>query len=130
MYSHPYSWIYIKDKEFLNLGEPALTDLCYYVKLVFYLYRSLIVREGEPINEMLFMLHGKLRTHNTKGTEYLKDGDGGLFGKELVTWFKNQAEVYSYNLPVSQRTAQAFTNVEAFVLMAYDLKKIFSKYNQ
>ncbi|XP_044506673.1 cyclic nucleotide-gated ion channel 1-like [Mangifera indica] len=115
-------------EEFRNLGEPALKDLCYHVKLVFYLDRTLIVREGEPINEMLFVLHGELQTRNSRGPEYLKDG--GVFGKELVTWFKNQAEVCSCNLPVSQRTAQAFTNVEAFVLMAYDLKKIFSKYNQ
>ncbi|KAJ0017773.1 hypothetical protein Pint_11100 [Pistacia integerrima] len=94
-------------EEFRNLGELALKDLCYNAKLVFYLDSTLIVREGDPINEMLFVLQGELRTHNCRGTDYLKDG--GFFGKEVVTW----AEAYSSSLPISLRTVQAFTNVEA-----------------
>ncbi|XP_031248881.1 putative cyclic nucleotide-gated ion channel 13 isoform X1 [Pistacia vera] len=118
----------IKVEEFRNLGELALKDLCYHVKLVFYLDRTLIFREGDPITEMLFVLHGEIRTHNSRGIGYLKDG--GFFGKELVTSFNNQAEAYLSSLPISPRTVQAITNVEAFVLMAYDLKKIFTKHNQ
>ena len=126
--------MHVKVKEFQNWSDTRLEDLCGCVKPAFYVERTLIVREGEPIAEMIFVLQGTVWTYTSRDTDHgnstkdhLEDGD--FFGEELVTWAL-QADPNSSSFPTSTRTIQALTNVEAFVLGAYDLKTIFIKYYQ
>ncbi|KAK3219173.1 hypothetical protein Dsin_013143 [Dipteronia sinensis] len=75
-------------------SDASLLHLCDCVKLIVYAERTRIVREGDPINEMLFVLQGKLWTFSSKDTAFtnnvpphdrkkdlLKDGD--FWGEEL-----------------------------------------------
>lgn len=104
---------------------PLLEVLYDYLKPVFFGERTLIIREGDPIDEMVFVLKGNLWAYTARNEtttfgqqkNHLSDGD--YCGEELIAWA--QCESFS-KLPLSTRTIQALTDVEAFVLMANDLK--------
>ncbi|KAK4422707.1 putative cyclic nucleotide-gated ion channel 16 [Sesamum alatum] len=84
-----------------------------------------IVREGDPVTEMHFIIRGQLESSTTDGGRSgffnsitLKPGD--FCGEELLTWaLMNAADI---NLPASTRTVKCNTEVEAFALRADDLK--------
>ena len=93
--------------------------------------RSYIIQEENPIDQMLFVLQGKLWTYTSRRVTELSSNSGNLnnhleggdfSGEELIAWAK--AGHNSSNLPISTKTIQALTKVEAFVLMAYDLKQV------
>jgi cyclic nucleotide gated channel len=84
-----------------------------------------IVREGDPVNEMLFVIRGQLESSTTNGGRSgffnsitLRPGD--FCGEELLTWAL--MPISSANLPSSTRTVKALSEVEAFALEAKDLK--------
>ncbi|CAI0455370.1 unnamed protein product [Linum tenue] len=84
-----------------------------------------IVREGDPVNEMLFIIRGQLESSTTNGGRTgffnsitLRPGD--FCGEELLTWALMPTS--SLNFPSSTRTVKALTEVEAFALQAEDLK--------
>ncbi|KAJ3671678.1 hypothetical protein LUZ60_007757 [Juncus effusus] len=84
-----------------------------------------IVREGDPVNEMLFVIRGELESSTTNGgrtgffnTIILRPGD--FCGEELLTWALMPNP--SLNFPNSTRTVRTVTEVEAFALRAEDLK--------
>ncbi|XP_044471305.1 cyclic nucleotide-gated ion channel 1-like [Mangifera indica] len=121
-------------EEFGSLSESALEDLCGCLKPVSFNERARIVEEGDPVDEMLFIVQGKLRTYtsmdvrtgsagNNCRTILLKDGD--ICGKGLVTWVL--ADPYSTTLPVSTTTILAVTKVEAFAITVEDLQDVFAK---
>ncbi|KAK6117115.1 hypothetical protein DH2020_049160 [Rehmannia glutinosa] len=84
-----------------------------------------IVREGDPVNEMLFVIRGQLESSTTDGGRSgffnsitLKPGD--FCGEELLTWALMSTS--NLNRPASTRTVKCTTEVEAFALRADDLK--------
>lgn len=84
-----------------------------------------IVREGDPVNEMLFIIRGQLESSTTDGGRSgffnsitLKLGD--FCGEELLTWALMSTS--NLNRPASTRTVKCSTEVEAFALRADDLK--------
>ncbi|KAH0658461.1 hypothetical protein KY289_027209 [Solanum tuberosum] len=118
---------------FEKMDEQLLDALCDRLKPVLYTEDSYIVREGDPVNEMLFVMRGKLQSVTTNGgrtgffnSEYLKAGD--FCGEELLTWALDPHS--STNLPISTRTAQALSEVEAFALVADDLKFVASQFRR
>ncbi|XP_015878232.1 cyclic nucleotide-gated ion channel 1 [Ziziphus jujuba] len=118
---------------FEKLDEQLLDALCDRLKPVLYTEESYIVREGDPVDEMLFIMRGRLLTMTTNGgrtgffnSEYLKAGD--FCGEELLTWALDPHS--SSNLPISTRTVQALTEVEAFALKAEDLKFVASQFRR
>ncbi|XP_058182515.1 cyclic nucleotide-gated ion channel 1-like [Rhododendron vialii] len=118
---------------FEKLDEQLLDALCDRLKPVLYTEDSYIVREGDPVDEMLFVMRGKLFTVTTNGgrtgffnSDYLKAGD--FCGEELLTWALDPHS--STNLPISTRTVQALSEVEAFALMADDLKFVASQFRR
>ncbi|KAK4400610.1 Cyclic nucleotide-gated ion channel 18 [Sesamum angolense] len=84
-----------------------------------------IVREGDPVAEMHFIIRGQLESSTTDGGRSgffnsitLKPGD--FCGEELLTWaLMNTSDI---NLPASTRTVKCNTEVEAFALRADDLR--------
>lgn len=107
--------------------------MCDRLKPTLYTEGSYIVQEGDPVDEMLFIMHGKLLTVTTNGgrtgffnSDYLKAGD--FCGEELLTWALDPHS--SSNLPISTRTVQALSEVEAFALMADDLKCVASQFRR
>ncbi|KAH9677209.1 cyclic nucleotide-gated ion channel 1 [Citrus sinensis] len=124
-----------KVEEFGNLDGSSLEKLCDVVKPAVFTERSYIIQEENPIDQMLFVLQGKLWTYTSRRVTELSSNSGNLnnhleggdfSGEELIAWAK--AGHNSSNLPISTKTIQALTKVEAFVLMAYDLKQFGWQY--
>eukprot|EP00257_Ricinus_communis_P015653 XP_015573617.1 cyclic nucleotide-gated ion channel 18 [Ricinus communis] len=83
-----------------------------------------IFSEGDPVNEMLFIIRGTLESSTTNGGRSgffnsitLRPGD--FCGEELLTWALMPNS--SAHLPASTRTVKALSEVEAFALQAEDL---------
>jgi cyclic nucleotide gated channel len=92
-----------------------------------------IVREGDPVNEMLFIIRGELESSTTDGgrTNFfssitLRPGD--FCGEELLTWALMPNP--SLNFPQSTRTVRSVTEVEAFALRAEDLKYVANQFKR
>ncbi|KAK9097944.1 hypothetical protein Syun_024989 [Stephania yunnanensis] len=92
-----------------------------------------IVREGDPVTEMLFIIRGRLDSSTTNGGRtgffnsiILKPGD--FCGEELLAWALLPKS--SVNLPSSTRTVKALVEVEAFALQAEDLKFVANQFRR
>ena len=118
---------------FEKMDEKLIDAMCDRLKPVLYTDNSYIVREGDPVNEMLFIMRGNLLTMTTNGgrtgffnSVFLEAGD--FCGEELLTWALDPHS--SSNLPISTRTVQSRTEVEAFALMPDDLKFVASQFRR
>ena len=92
---------------------------------------TVIMREGDPVNEMLFVVRGSLKSSSTDGGRagyynQIKVGPGEFCGEELVSWALDPKQ--SLNLPTSNRTIEAEGEVEAFALTAEDLKFVAKQF--
>ncbi|KMZ66562.1 cyclic nucleotide-gated channel 18 [Zostera marina] len=93
-----------------------------------------IVREGDPVNEMLFVIRGQLDSSTTNGGRAgffnsitLRPGD--FCGEELLTWALVPT-ANNIHLPSSTRTVRCLTEVEAFALRAEELKFVASQFKR
>ncbi|EOX95728.1 hypothetical protein QUC31_005189 [Theobroma cacao] len=118
---------------FEKMDERLLDAMCDRLKLALYTDKSYIVREGDPVEEMLFIIRGNLVSTTTNGGRtgffnavHLKAGN--FCGDDLLTWALDLQS--SSNLPISTRTVQALKEVEAFALMADDLKFVASQFRR
>ncbi|XP_008783842.2 cyclic nucleotide-gated ion channel 1-like [Phoenix dactylifera] len=118
---------------FEKMDDQLMDAMCDRLKPVLYTEGSCIVREGDPVNEMLFIMRGKLESMTTNGgrtgffnLDVLKAGD--FCGEELLTWALDPHSASS--LPSSTRTVKALSEVEAFALMAEDLKLVASQFRR
>ncbi|XP_057454795.1 cyclic nucleotide-gated ion channel 1-like isoform X2 [Lotus japonicus] len=118
---------------FENMDNQLLDAMCDRLKPVLYTEKSSIVREGDPVDEMLFIMRGKIATATTNGgrtgffnSSVLKAGD--FCGEELLTWALDPNT--SSNLPISTRTVETISEVEAFALMPDDLKFVTSQFRR
>lgn len=94
---------------------------------------TFITREGDPVNEMLFIIRGQLESSTTNGGRSgffnsitLRPGD--FCGEELLTWALVPSPSLSF--PSSTRTVKSLTEVEAFALRAEDLKFVASQFKR
>lgn len=92
-----------------------------------------IVREGDPVSEMLFIIRGTLESSTTNGgrtgffnTTTLRPGD--FCGEELLAWALLPRS--TLNLPSSTRTVRSLAEVEAFALRAEDLKFVANQFRR
>ncbi|KAK3219146.1 hypothetical protein Dsin_013116 [Dipteronia sinensis] len=115
---------------FKILSDQLLNAMCERLKPVLYPGEIYIVREGDPVDEMLFIMQGELlstrsnsRDRNFSDAWYLKE----FCGEELSSWVIDP-ESSSDQLPISTITIKTHTKVEAFVLMADDLKDVFTQF--
>ncbi|KAL8142488.1 hypothetical protein V2J09_015520 [Rumex salicifolius] len=118
---------------FEKMDDQLLDAMCDRLKPVLYTEESVILREGDPVDEMLFVMRGRVLTFTTNGgrtgffnSDYLKAGD--FCGEELLTWALDPHP--SPSLPTSTRTVQALTEVEAFALKSDDLKFVASQFRR
>ncbi|KAF8393809.1 hypothetical protein HHK36_020007 [Tetracentron sinense] len=122
---------------FETMNGQLLDAMCDRLKPVLYREYSYIIREGDPVEEMLFVMRGKLLNVTSNGgrtgfvnsdfhSDFLKAGD--FCGEELLIW---ALDPHSFsNLPISTRTVQALKEVEAFAIMANDLKFVASQFRR
>ncbi|KAG2679297.1 hypothetical protein I3760_11G045500 [Carya illinoinensis] len=108
-------------------SENQLHLICDKLKQVYHNDDSYIVRQGEPLDRMLFLTQGivwKFRTRETTlGIE-----KGHFIGEELLTWgFNGSSAPNLSKLPISTETIKTHTKVEAFALLANVLRTLVPK---
>ncbi|WCJ30112.1 cyclic nucleotide gated channel 5 [Euphorbia peplus] len=118
---------------FENMDERLLDAICERLKPCLFTDNTYIVREGDPVDEMLFIIRGRLESVTTDGgrsgffnRSFLKEGD--FCGEELLTWALDPKS--GANLPSSTRTVRALKEVEAFALVAEELKFVASQFRR
>lgn len=115
------------------MDESILDAICERLKPTLYIETAHIIREGDPVDEMLFIIRGRLESITTDGGRanffnrgYLNEGD--FCGEELLTWALDPKA--GVNLPSSTRTVKALTEVEAFALTAEEIKFVASQFRR
>ncbi|KAH6789666.1 cyclic nucleotide gated channel 8 [Perilla frutescens var. frutescens] len=118
---------------FANMDDRLLDAICERLKPSLYTEYTYVLREGDPVDEMLFIIRGRLDSVTTDGGRSgffnrgtLKEGD--FCGEELLTWALDPKA--ASNFPPSTRTVKALTEVEAFALTADELKFITSQFRR
>nr|GEV73461.1 protein CNGC15b-like [Tanacetum cinerariifolium] len=118
---------------FDQMDERMLDAICERLKPSLCTQGTCLVREGDPVNEMLFIIRGNLDSYTTNGgrTGFFNScriGPGDFCGEELLTWALDPRP--SVVIPSSTRTVKAISEVEAFALIAEDLKFVASQYRR
>lgn len=118
---------------FAQMDEPLLDAICERLVSCLSTEGTYIVREGDPVTEMLLIIRGKLESSTTNGgrtgffdSTTLRPGD--FCGEELLQWALLPKS--SVNLPSSTRTVRALVEVEAFALRAEDLKFVANQFRR
>ncbi|KAK3219183.1 hypothetical protein Dsin_013153 [Dipteronia sinensis] len=116
-----------KVPNFEFLSEQQLNAMCERLEPVLYPAETYILGKGDQIDEMLFIIRGKLLSTSSNGSDrnlidvvYRTE----FCGEELSIWARDPRSS-SDQLPISSRTIKAHTEVEAFALMADDMKAVF-----
>lgn len=63
---------------FENMDERLLDAICERLKPILYTEKTYLVREGDPVDEMLFIIRGRLESETTDG------GRSGFFNRSLL----------------------------------------------
>ncbi|KAL3535315.1 hypothetical protein ACH5RR_003776 [Cinchona calisaya] len=118
---------------FSQMDDQLLDAICEHLVSSLSTEGTYIVREGDPVTEMLFIIRGKLESSTTNGGRtgffnsiLLKPGD--FCGEELLAWALLPKS--TINLPSSTRTVRALVEVEAFALRAEDLKFVANQFRR
>ncbi|CBI34949.3 unnamed protein product, partial [Vitis vinifera] len=118
---------------FAQMDDQLLDAICERLTSSLSTEGTYIFREGDPVNEMLFIIRGQLESSTTNGGRSgffnsitLRPGD--FCGEELLTWALMPNP--SINLPSSTRTVRSLCEVEAFALTAEDLKFVASQFRR
>jgi cyclic nucleotide gated channel len=119
-----------------NEKEYLLQLICKFHKPLYYNEDSYIIREGEPLNAMLFITQGNVWCFKTSNGE---DGEGPqciekgeFYGEELLEWgfkFNDFPSPKLSDFPISTKTFKTFTKVEAFALTSNDLKILVARHS-
>ncbi|XP_010508021.1 PREDICTED: cyclic nucleotide-gated ion channel 11 [Camelina sativa] len=117
---------------FLSMDDQLLNALCARLKTVFYSENSYVVCEGEPVEDMLFIMRGVLISTTTHGGKTgffnsVRLVTGDFCGHDLLPW---ALDPLSSHFPISNRTVRAQTEVEGFLLSADDLKFVATQYGR
>lgn len=118
---------------FKSMDDKLLDAICMRLKPCLFTESTYLVREGDPVDEMLFIIRGRLESVTTDGgrsgffnRSLLKEGE--FCGEELLTWALDPKS--GVNLPSSTRTVKALTEVEAFALTSEELKFVASQFRR
>ncbi|KAI4990286.1 hypothetical protein ZWY2020_038649 [Hordeum vulgare] len=118
---------------FANMDERLLDAICERLKAILCTESTYVVREGEPVDEMLFIIRGRLESSTTDGgrTGFFNRGllkEGDFCGEELLTWALDPKA--AVNLPLSTRSVKALSEVEGFALHADELKFVAGQFRR
>lgn len=107
--------------------------ICDRLKPVICISQTCLLREGDPTNEMFFIMHGKLDSYTTGGGRtgfwnQCQIGPGDFCGEELLTWALDPRSTDL--LPLSTRTVTSIVDVEAFALSAENLKFVATQFRK
>uniref|UniRef100_A0A6M2E8D0 Cyclic nucleotide-binding domain-containing protein n=1 Tax=Populus davidiana TaxID=266767 RepID=A0A6M2E8D0_9ROSI len=110
---------------FHNLDDLILDNICDRVKPLVFSKDEKIIREGDPVQRMVFIVRGRIRSSQSlsKGmvaTSVLEPG--GFLGDELLSWCLRRP--FIDRLPASSATFACIESTEAFGLDAKHLRYI------
>lgn len=118
---------------FSQMDDQLLDAICERLTSSLSTEGTYIVREGDPVTEMLFIIRGRLESSTTNGGRTgffnsitLRPGD--FCGEELLEWALLRKS--TLNLPSSTRTVRTLVEVEAFALRAEDLKFVANQFRR
>ncbi|XP_052209392.1 probable cyclic nucleotide-gated ion channel 14 [Diospyros lotus] len=118
---------------FSQMDDQLLDAICERLVSSLSTQGTYIVREGDPVTEMLFIIRGTLESSTTNGGRTgffnsitLRPGD--FCGEELLAWALLPES--TVNLPASTRTVRALVEVETFALRAEDLKFVANQFRR
>uniref|UniRef100_A0A453P4I1 Cyclic nucleotide-binding domain-containing protein n=4 Tax=Aegilops tauschii subsp. strangulata TaxID=200361 RepID=A0A453P4I1_AEGTS len=118
---------------FDEMDERTLEAICERLRPALYTRGTRLVRELDPVDSMLFIIRGYLDSYTTQGGRSgffnsCRIGAGEFCGEELLTWALDPRP--SEYLPRSTRTVRAVSEVEAFALVAEDLRFVASQFRR
>ncbi|KAK1266623.1 putative cyclic nucleotide-gated ion channel 15 [Acorus gramineus] len=119
---------------FDQMDDRMLEAICERLQPALFTEGTILMRELDPVNEMLFIIRGHLDSTTTNGgrTGFFnccRIGPGDFCGEELLTWALDPRPAMS-SLPLSTRTVKAVDEVEAFALVANDLKFVATQFRR
>ncbi|KAK7809503.1 protein cngc15c [Quercus suber] len=118
---------------FNQMDETMLDAICERLKPALCTKNMFLVREGDPVKQMLFIIRGHLCSYTTDGgrsgsSNSYRIGSGDFCGEELLTWALDPRPNVIF--PSSTHMVKAITEVEAFALGAEDLKFVASQFRR
>ncbi|WVZ68579.1 hypothetical protein U9M48_017505 [Paspalum notatum var. saurae] len=110
---------------FQHMDDLVLENICDRVKSLVFPKGEIIVREGDPVKRMLFIVRGHLQSsqalrNGAKSRCML--GPGNFSGDELLSWCLRRP--FLERLPASSSTLATLESTEAFGLDAADVKYV------
>ena len=110
-----------------------LDAICERLKPALCTKNMFLVREGDPVKQMLFIIRGHLCSYTTDSgrsgsSNSYRIGSGDFCGEELLTWALDPRPNVIF--PSSTHMVKAITEVEAFALGAEDLKFVASQFRR
>ncbi|KAF8692898.1 hypothetical protein HU200_039256 [Digitaria exilis] len=120
---------------FDEMDERMLEAICERLRPALYTRGTRLVRELDPVDSMLFIIRGYLDSYTTQGGRpgffnSCRIGAGEFCGEELLTWALDPRPAAASRLPLSTRTVRAVSEVEAFALVADDLRFVASRFRR
>ncbi|XWS32929.1 hypothetical protein CRYUN_Cryun22dG0033000 [Craigia yunnanensis] len=110
---------------FHNLDELILDNICDRVKPLVFSKDEKIIREGDPVQRMVFIVGGRIKSSQSLSKGMVATSiiePGGFFGDELLSWCLRRP--FIDRLPASSATFVCVESIEAFGLDANHLKYI------
>ncbi|AQK99954.1 Cyclic nucleotide-gated ion channel 4 [Zea mays] len=110
---------------FQHMDDLVLENICDRVKSLIFPKGEVIVREGDPVKRMLFIVRGHLQSSQVlrNGAESCcMLGPGNFSGDELLSWCLRRP--FLERLPGSSSTLATLESTEAFGLDAADVKYV------
>uniref|UniRef100_A0ACD6A7Y9 Uncharacterized protein n=1 Tax=Avena sativa TaxID=4498 RepID=A0ACD6A7Y9_AVESA len=110
---------------FHGMDELILDNICDRLRPLVFCSGEKVIREGDPVQRMVFILQGKLRSSQplTKGVvATCVLGGGSFLGDELLSWCLRRP--FLDRLPASSATFECVEAAQAFCLDAPDLRYI------
>ncbi|KMT02043.1 hypothetical protein BVRB_9g207760 [Beta vulgaris subsp. vulgaris] len=116
---------------FEQMEDNMLDAICERLKPVLSIKGAILLREGEPVTKMYFIIRGDLESYTTSGGRagFFNSsclGPGSFCGEELLSWVLDPNSTAI--LPSSTRTIKANSEVEALSLAPEDLGYVASQY--
>ncbi|XP_051117642.1 cyclic nucleotide-gated ion channel 2-like isoform X2 [Andrographis paniculata] len=114
---------------FHNLDDLILDNICDHVKPLVYSKHEKIIREGDPVKRMTFVVCGQVkrsqgRTKGAVATSILETGS--FLGDELISWCLRRP--FLDRLPASSATFVCTRPAEAYALEAEDLRYVIQHF--
>ncbi|KAI4352515.1 hypothetical protein L6164_006758 [Bauhinia variegata] len=110
---------------FHNLDDIILDNICDRVKPLVFSKEEKIIREGDPVRQMVFIVRGHIKRHQSLSKGLVATSmieAGGFLGDELLSYCLRRP--FIDRLPASSATFVCIESTEAFGLDAENLKYI------